>query len=61
MGMQDVDFDLIYEPGKSELERLDFLSRHPLLETCKDAVERALKFVVAADHAVLKDRRKKKS
>ena len=28
--MQDVDFELKYEPGRDELDPLDFLSRHPL-------------------------------
>ena len=55
MGMQHVDFKLIYEPGKDEMDPFDFLSRHPLPETGKDAVERVVKFVVAADHAILMD------
>ena len=30
MDMQDVDYELIYEPGKDEQDPLDFLSRHPI-------------------------------
>ena len=33
MNMQDVDYELVYEPGKDEADPLDFLSRHPLPET----------------------------
>ena len=29
MEMQDVDYELVYEPGKDEMDPLDFLSRHP--------------------------------
>jgi len=43
MGMQDVDFELIYEPGKDDADPLDFLPRHPLPEKGKDAVERLIK------------------
>jgi len=32
MGMQDFDFELIYEPRKDDADPLDFLSRHPLPE-----------------------------
>ena len=32
MDMQDVDFEIVYEPGKYEADPLDFLSRHPLPE-----------------------------
>jgi len=31
--MQDVDYELVYEPGKDEADPLDFLYRHPLPET----------------------------
>ena len=30
MDMQDVDYEMVYEPGKDEADPLDFLSRHPL-------------------------------
>ena len=53
MGMQDVDFELIYEPGKDDADPLDLLSRHPLPEKGKDAVERVIKYVLKAKHAVV--------
>ena len=31
--MQDVDFEVEYEPGKDEKDPLDYMSRHPLPET----------------------------
>jgi hypothetical protein len=36
MDMQDVDFEIVYEPGKDEADPLDFLSRHPLPEKEND-------------------------
>lgn len=43
MGMQDVDFDLIYEPGKDDADPLDFLSRHPLPAKIKGCCEESNK------------------
>ena len=51
--MQDVDLELIYEPGKDDAHQLDFLLRHPLTETGKDAVERVIKYTLTAGHAVV--------
>ncbi|XP_038062363.1 uncharacterized protein K02A2.6-like [Patiria miniata] len=56
MNMQDVDFELVYEPGKDEADPLDFLSRHPLPETGTDSTEKMIKQVIEADHAVIIDR-----
>ena len=61
MGMQDVDFELIYEPGKDDADPLDFLSRHPLPEKGKDAVERVIKYVLKAEHAVVVDQIKEET
>ena len=43
--MQDVNFEMKYEPGRDELDPLDFLSRHPLLVIGNDDTEKALKAV----------------
>jgi len=56
MDMQDVDFEMIYEPGKDEADPLDFLSRHPMPETGNDSVERVIKHTIATEHAVVLDR-----
>ena len=39
MDMQDVDYELVYEPGKNEKDPLDFISRHPLPETEEDTIQ----------------------
>ena len=53
MGMQDVDFEPNYEPGKDDADPLDFLSRHPLPITGEDAVEKVVKYVISTEHAVI--------
>ena len=56
MDMQDVDFELVYEPGRDAADPLDFLSRHPLPETGHDSTEKMIKQVVATEHAVVLSR-----
>ena len=53
MDMQDVDYELVYEPGKDEADPLDFLSRHPLPETGHDKTEKIIRWNVNAEHAVV--------
>ena len=53
MEMQDVDYELVYEPGKDEGDPLDFLSRHPLPETGDDKTENITRWNVNAEHAVV--------
>ena len=53
MGMQDVDFELVYQPGKDEADPLHFLSRHPLLETGTDSVKKVICQVISSEHAVV--------
>ena len=55
MGMQDVNFELLYEAVKDEADPLDFLSRHPLPMTGNDAVEKVIKHVVTREHAIVMD------
>ena len=54
--MQDVDYELIYEPGKDENHPLDFLSRHPLSETGDDETEKYIRKVAHHEHALILDR-----
>ncbi|XP_068689223.1 uncharacterized protein [Montipora foliosa] len=54
-GMQDVDFELLYEAGKDEADPLDFLSRHPLQMTGNDAIEKVIKHVITPEHAIVMD------
>ena len=42
MEMQDVDYELVYEPGKDAADPLDYLSRHPLPETERDDTEKTI-------------------
>ena len=53
MEMQDVDFELVHEPGKDEQDLLDHLSRHPLPETGNDNTEKIFKWTVDAEHAIV--------
>ena len=55
MDMQDVDFTLVYEPGRDEKDPLDFLSRHPLPETEDDGTQKIVRYIVQAEHAVVID------
>ena len=56
MDMQDVDFELVYEPGKDEADPLDYLSRHPLPVTGTDNTERVIKSILVAEHAIVLER-----
>ena len=53
MEMQDVDYELVYEPGKDEADPLDYLSRHPLPETGDDNTEKIVRWTMNAEHAVV--------
>ena len=53
MDMQDVDYELVYQPGKDEEDPLDYLSRHPLPITGKDTKEKVIKSIVTAEHAIV--------
>ena len=53
MEMQDVDYELVYEPGKDEADPLDYLSRHPLPETGNDETEKIIRWNMNAEHAVV--------
>ena len=51
--MQDVDYELVYDPRKDEADPLDFLSRHPLPETGDDKTEEIIRWNLNAEHAVV--------
>ena len=61
MEMQDVDYELVYEPGKDEADPLDFLSRHPLPETGHDKTEKIIRWTMNAEHAVVVTRIRKET
>ena len=51
MEMQDLDFELIYEPGRDEQDPLDYLSRYPLPETGNDNTLKIIRWTTDAKHA----------
>ena len=55
MEMQDVDYELIYEPGKDAADPMDYLSRHPLEDKENDDTERVIKMIVFNEHGVVTD------
>jgi hypothetical protein len=61
MAMQDVDFELLYQPGKDDNDPLDFLSRHPLPDTGDDKTEAKIKQLMETDHAIIQERIKQES
>ncbi|KAJ8045060.1 hypothetical protein HOLleu_07986 [Holothuria leucospilota] len=56
MDMQNVDYEMVYEPGRDEKDPLDFLSRHPMQETDDDETELNIKQIVADEHSVVIDK-----
>ena len=61
MDMQDVDFELLYEPGKDDADPMDYLSRHPLPVTGTDNTENVVKSILTTEHAVVLDRIRKET
>ena len=57
--MQDVDFELVYEPGENDAVPMDYLSRHPLPITGTNNTEKVVKSVLTTEHAVVIDRIRK--
>ena len=53
MDMQDVDYELVYEPGKDEADPLDYLSRHSLPGTERDYTEQVICQVIEAENALI--------
>ena len=59
MSMQDVDFEVNYEPGKDEKDPLDYISRFPLPETDDDDdTESYIKRVIHQEHAPILEKMK---
>ena len=55
MALQDVDYEIVYEPGKDERDPLDYLLRHPLPETGSDHIEKTVAAVVQTSHAIMQE------
>jgi len=54
--MQDVNFEIKYEPGKDEADPLNFLSRHPLPIIGNNDAEKILKVTIETEHTVVLDK-----
>ena len=61
MEMEDVDYELVYEPRKEEADPLDYLSRHPLPETEDDSTEKIIRCTLNTEHAVVITRIREKT
>ena len=53
MEMQDMDYKLVYEPGRDAADPLDYLSRHPLPETENDGTKKTVNMIVSNEHGVV--------
>lgn len=53
--MQDVDYELVYEPGRDEADPLEFLSRHPLPLLGTDNTEKVIKSIINTEHEIVLD------
>ena len=53
MEMQDVDYELVYEPSRDAANQLDYLSRHPFPETENDDTEKSVNMIVSTEHGVV--------
>ena len=45
--MQNVDYELMYEPGRDAADPMDYSSRHPLPETARDDTEKTINTIVS--------------
>lgn len=56
MDVQDVDFELVYQPGKDETDPLDYLSRHPVPIRGNDDTKKIIRHTIRTEHAIVIDR-----
>ena len=56
MDMQDVNFEMEHEPGRDEVDPLDFLSRQPLPICGNSSTKKILKVTIETEHAVVLDK-----
>ena len=55
IALQDIDYEIFYEPGTDERDPLDYLSRHPLPETRSDHIEKTVAAVQTSHTIVVED------
>ena len=56
MEITDFDFELKYEPGRSELDPLDYISRHSISENYRDNTEQVITHISHKENAETFDR-----
>ena len=52
MEMQDVEYEIVYEPGKDAADSMDYLSWHPLPEAERDDTEQTIHAIISNEHGV---------
>ena len=52
MEMQEMDSELVYEPGTGDADPLDYLSRNPMPDTEDDKTEKIIRWNGNAEHSV---------
>ena len=53
MEMQDIDYELVYEPGKGVADPMNYLSWHPLPDTETDDTEKTVQMKVSNKQGVV--------
>ncbi|CAC5368594.1 unnamed protein product [Mytilus coruscus] len=61
MYIQNVDYELVYEPGKDEQNPLDYLSRHPLPDTEIDETEQIVKQMIESEHSIVLSKKREET
>ena len=56
MEMQDVNYEIVYEPGKDSTDLMGYLSRYPLPNTERDDTEQTIKAIISNEHGVVMKR-----
>ena len=53
MDYRNVDYEIVYEPGKDAADPMDYLSHHPLPETERDDTEQTINAIISNEHGVV--------
>ena len=56
MEITNFDFELKYEPGKNEVDPLDYISRHPISENDQENTEQVISHISHKENAEIRDR-----
>ena len=56
MELQDVNYEIVYEPGKDSTDVMGYLSWHPLPDTERDYTEQTINAIISNEHGVVMKR-----